>query len=150
MNTALVIGFGSSLRCDDAAGQRAAERFAARERDNIHSLAVHQLTPELVERLIQVELVVFVDATAVTNEGSVKAKKPRSTAGDGSLGHSCDPNWLLCLCNALYGHCPEAWLVTIPTTDLGIGEGLSATAESGVQDAVRLIEHLIMAGVDSA
>jgi hydrogenase maturation protease len=58
----LIIGYGNSLRSDDAAGIKVAETIATWQLPHVRSLAVHQLTPELAAELAAVELVIFVDA----------------------------------------------------------------------------------------
>jgi hydrogenase maturation protease len=150
MSGTLVIGYGSPLRRDDAAGPLLAERVAAWGRPDVRALTVHQLTPELAEPMSQARRVVFADATAEAPDGPVKATRLHPAAGDIASGHSSDPNWLMGLCQALYGRCPEAWLVTIPAADLGLGEGLSAAAAAGVEEALRLIEGMITEGAARA
>ena len=90
-------------------------------------------------------MVVFVDACA--EDGERKVCLRRLEAGPGTvMGHTCDPRWLLALAEALYGRRPEAWLVTIPAADFGLGGRLSATATAGVAVALRQINRLVHAG----
>jgi hydrogenase maturation protease len=137
----LVIGYGSTLHRDDAAGPLVAERVAAWDRQDVRALAVLQLTPELVEPLSQAGRVVFVDATAEGSERGVAVRRLLPGAG-ASLGHVSDPCWLLGLCQALYGHCPEAWLVTVPAAALNLGEGLTADVAKKVEEALLVIKRL--------
>jgi hypothetical protein len=58
------------------------------------------------------------------------------------LGHTGEPRELLALAEALYGRRPEAWLITLPAPELGFGEGLSATAEHGLAEALRQLRTL--------
>jgi hypothetical protein len=46
---------------------------------------------------------------------------------------------VLALCGAVYGARPPAWLVGIPVSDLGAGEGLSAIAAAQVEPAARRV-----------
>jgi hydrogenase maturation protease len=150
MSPTLVIGYGSPLRRDDAAGPLLAERVAAWGRPDVRALAVHQLTPELAEPMSQARRVVFADATVEEADGLARVRKVIPADGGVVSGHCSDPGWLLGLCQALYGRCPVAWLVTIPAADLGLGEGLSAAAAAGVEEALRLIEGMITEGAARA
>ena len=137
MNTRLlVIGYGNELRRDDGVGPRAARAVAAWQLPGVEGVAAHQLTPELAERIGEAERVVFVDA----GQDDVVLARP---VGPGrtaqALGHTGDPRELLALAEALYGHRPEVWLMTLPAPDLGFGEGLSAMAEHGLAEALRQI-----------
>jgi hypothetical protein len=60
-----------------------------------------------------------------------------------SIGHVSDPRSLLALALAVFGGNPRAWLITVPATDFAIGEGLSATAADGLEDALACIELMI-------
>ena len=56
------------------------------------------------------------------------------------LGHACDPAWLLALAKQLFGRHPRAWLLAVPVTDLGTGEGLSPATRRHFEEAVRVIQ----------
>ena len=56
--------------------------------------------------------------------------------------HAADPRALLALARDLFGHAPEAWWLTIPIADLGIGDGLSALAKRGAEIALQEIKKL--------
>ena len=144
MTPFLVIGYGNELRGDDAAGPCVARRVAGWGRPEVDGLAVHQLTPELAAALAGAEMVVFVDACAAGEEREVCVR--RLEAGPGAVvGHTSDPRWLLALAEAAYGRRPEAWLVTVPAADFGLGGRLSATATEGVAVALRQIDRLVHA-----
>src|SRR5579872_2398967 len=67
----LIIGYGSWLRGDDAAGRLAARRLAERGFDAVD---VHQLTPELADRVASAGTVVFLDADAGLAPGAVTVR----------------------------------------------------------------------------
>lgn len=138
MTPVLLIGYGNLLRRDDGIGRVVAERFVTRS--DVRVLTCHQLTPELTDELMRSERAVFVDATL---GGAAAVRLVSPTENPASLGHVGDPAWLLGLSKAVYGRCPEAWLVTVPVEDVGFGEGLSVDGERMVEVAVRLIEQLI-------
>jgi hydrogenase maturation protease len=135
----LVIGYGNELRRDDAAGLRAARAVAAWRLPGVAGVAAHQLTPEFAELIGAAERVIFVDA----GQGDVVRTRPMEPGRTAQvLGHIWEPRALLALAEALYGHRPEAWLITLPAPELGFGEGLSAAAEHGLAEALRQIRTL--------
>jgi hydrogenase maturation protease len=139
----LVIGYGSTLRGDDAAGPLVAEKVAEWGRTDVRALAAHQLTPELAETLAGARLVVFVDARHGSETGEVRAEPLEPADAAPTLGHVGNPRALLALARALYGRCPEAWLIAIPAPDLGFGDKLSPVAERGVAAALEEVRRLI-------
>ncbi len=142
---ALVIGYGNTLRSDDAAGPLAAEVVRDWALPGVVALAVPQLTPELAEPLASVRLAVFVDARVDSNDGpagvEVSLVEPSETSSP--FGHIGDPGSLLALAQAAYGVCPVAWLVTVPAVELGLGEGLSVRASRGLDEALGRIADLL-------
>ena len=67
LKPALVVGIGNTTRRDDAAGVLVAERVA-RLRPLADVIAVHQLVPEIAERMAEADVVVFVDASATASD----------------------------------------------------------------------------------
>jgi hydrogenase maturation protease len=141
--SALVIGYGNSLRRDDALGLHIAE--LARERcADAKILVVHQLTPELAEAVAQSELTVFVDARCDRlDEGVLRRELAADANVTPSIGHLGAPEALLALARALYGTAPRAFLVTAPAADLGVGLGLSASAACNVEAAACVVTALV-------
>src|SRR5262245_52371930 len=111
----LVIGYGNTLRRDDALGPLIAEEVARRNCPGVLALAVPQLLPELAPALANARLVVFVDA-AQCDLMQWQAVIPVRTWSP--LHHTGDPTWLMSLTQALYGTCPDAWLLHVPAFDL--------------------------------
>jgi hydrogenase maturation protease len=140
---ALVIGYGNPLRGDDAVGQEVAAAVARWGLPGVRALAVHQLTPELVEPLARARLAVFVDAYPARDGGGVNVRRLGRPHGPAALGHTGDPRFLLGLARALYGGHPPAWLVTVPGFEFGFGEALSPTARDGVRGALRQVARLL-------
>jgi hydrogenase maturation protease len=127
----LVIGYGNPLRGDDAAGLVAAARLGG--------LAVHQLTPELAERIAQADQVVFLDADANLAPGEIVVSPVEPAPGP--LDHYATPAGLLSLARAVYGAAPPAWLIGIGGEDFGLKEGLTPAAARAVEKAVRAARH---------
>jgi hydrogenase maturation protease len=141
MTELLVIGYGNELRGDDGVGPRVARTVAGWQRPGVRALAVHQLTPELVDELIDVEQVVFVDADAGA-EGMVCWRHVHPAGAPARLGHAGDPGWLLALADALTGRSPRAWMATIPARALGYGECWSPAAARGAKAVLHRIADL--------
>jgi hydrogenase maturation protease len=136
----LVVGYGNELRRDDGIGPRVAREVQRWGRPGLVGLEAHGLTPEVAEPLSRAEAVVFVDARR-GEEGGVRLVEvtPRQPS---CLGHTSDPGWLLALAESLWGHRPRAWLLTVPASDFGVGEGLSPPAMRGVAAALEQIREL--------
>lgn len=135
----LLVGIGNTLRRDDGAGAAVVERFVGRA--DCRVLVVHQLLPEHVDDLARYARVVFADAAIHATEVRL-APLALSSCAPG-LGHTGEPGWHLAFCESLHGCSPEAWLLTIPATDLGFGDGLSMATAEEVDEAVRLLEGQI-------
>jgi hydrogenase maturation protease len=142
---AIVLGYGNTLRGDDAVGPRAAEIILGWGLPGVTALALAQLTPELAEPIATARLAIFVDARIVGDEdpSEVEVQHLEPRQGVPLFGHSGDPCGLLAMALDLFGSCPDAWLVTIPSTDFGLGEELSGRACRRLEDALRRIESLL-------
>jgi hydrogenase maturation protease len=139
----VVIGYGNPLRSDDSAGPRAAEAIAAWRLPGVWAIGVRQLTPELAEPLSAARVAIFVDARLAEEGGRVRVRAIEPEGSDPAVGHASDPRSLLAFARALFGSDPRAWLVTVPATNLAVGEGLSPTAERGLAAALRTIAALV-------
>ena len=137
----LVIGYGNTLRSDDGVGPKVAEETAALALPGVRALACALLTPELAEPVSQAATVVFVDA-AVDTPREVQMRKLAPAESSQIIAHAATPAILLALARDVFGHTPQAWLLTIPVEELGIGEELSATARRGFATALQEIRKL--------
>jgi hydrogenase maturation protease len=145
----LVIGYGNSLRTDDGVGPYVATALASWELPGLLSVSVHQLTPELTELLASTEMAIFVDARLTSVGETVEIVPLELSVESGIHGHVCDPRSLLALARAVNGRTPRSWLVTVPTTDYSLGEGLSKTASQGAAQALDRIAEMVGAGLRS-
>jgi len=138
----LVLGYGSELRRDDAAGRIVAEALAERALPGVEARPLHQLTPELAEDLSG-RTVVFVDATVTREVVDVVALEPGD--GQGPMTHHVDPRGLLDLAASLDGPATAAWVVHIPAHDLGLGTELSEATAAAVDEALARVIALCQA-----
>lgn len=140
--TLLVVGFGNTLRQDDAAGPLVAERVAALGIPGVRALARPLLAPELAADLANTLSVVFVDATAADLHA---VELTRIMPGDAVhvATHAVNPRALLAMTEALYGNAPAAWLLQVPAEKFGHGEELSSLTKLGIEAAVGEIRALV-------
>jgi hydrogenase maturation protease len=139
----LLIGYGNTLRGDDALGPMAIERLRPLLPD-VECLSCQQLAPELAERLAECELALFVDAACDGEPGVVRTERLSPTPGGAaSLTHHVEAAALLELAHALYGRVPQAVLITGAGAAFGNREGLSEQGQQALTEICRLIPRLI-------
>ena len=138
----LVIGYGNTLRSDDAVGRRVAEAVAQLEVPGTVGLSCDLLLPELAEPVSRARRVVFVDATLDVSD-SVGFEPLVPADSTQLMAHAADPRTLLAMAREVFGHAPCAWWLTIPVQNLEIGEGLSRKARRGFDAALTKIRSLL-------
>ena len=137
----LVIGYGNELRGDDGVGPKVAAAVEALHLTGVRTLICQQLSPEHAEPVSQARLVVFVDA-AVDAPREVQFRKLEPAGSSQLMAHAADPRTMLALARDVFGHCPEAWWLTIPAGNTGFSEELSPEARRGLEKAVKEIQNL--------
>jgi hydrogenase maturation protease len=160
---ALVIGFGNIYRRDDGVGF--AVLNALRERlgrpplgvdedgydslqshDEVGTLLLHQLVPELAGDIAAYDLIVFVDAHVghvpelIYEEGLTACYKPAT------VSHTLHPCTLLAMVQEIFGRQPQGVLLSIRGYDFEFGEGLSDRTAALVPEAVERIWALVTEG----
>lgn len=137
----LVIGYGSDLRGDDAAGRRVAEAVADAAGDRVEVRSLVQLTPEVAADLVGRRLVVFVDAA--TDVTAVRVERIAPEVATPAATHHMNPRGLLALCGLLGGQPTQVALVSVPAHDLGLGTTLSPETEVHVARATGDVLELL-------
>ena len=135
----LVIGYGNTLRNDDGVGPRVAEALETLRLPGVNTLSCPLLAPEVAEPVARAERVVFVDA-AVDGPCEVRFRKLSPAGSSQVMAHAASPDTILALARDLFGHAPNAWLLTIPVVDLAIGDQLSSPAQVGVETAIQKLK----------
>ena len=134
----LVIGYGNSLCGDDGIGPHVVERLAAeagQENDPpTEYLALHQLTPELVEPISRADAVIFVDAEYGTTPGQITCSElsfsPSMIQGSsGAFTHHVNAPTLLETAMYLYDQRPTAYLYTMTGDNFDLGSSFSPAVE---------------------
>lgn len=138
----LVIGYGNELRSDDAAGLKVAEAAAGWKLPELRTLVCQQLTPEMAEAISEANAVVFVDAAVNPEDPSVQAFRIGPLDKGPHATHTGDPRGLLALAKQAFGHCPPAWLISVPGERFDFGEGLSPLAAEGMATAEERLREI--------
>ena len=145
----LVVGVGSPLRSDDAAGRNVAQQLIAADDGSgggpgpgTEVLVVHQLAPELAATMAGRRLVVVVDASVEVSD--VRVSEVTAGASSATFTHHADLAALVRL-TSLLGRPPQRVVtVALPAADLGLGEALSPTAHAAVAEAVAIVRRLCL------
>ena len=137
----LVIGYGNTLRGDDGIGPAVAREIDRLALPDVRVIVAQQLTPELAADLADARRVVFVDA-AITDT-PVRVAELAPDESDPPLTHAPHPGALLALARAIYGHSPEAWLMTVTGENFDHQEGLSELARAHVLLATSQLQRLV-------
>lgn len=120
---AVVIGYGSPIRGDDALGPLLADRLEAQGVPaGVQVVSRHVLTAELVPAIAAADLVIFLDAAVDGAPGQIREMPLRPDAGAVStMAHFLDPRELLAWAEVLYRSRPEAWLVSVAGASFDYG-----------------------------
>jgi hydrogenase maturation protease len=137
----MVLGYGNTLRSDDGVGPLVAETIAGLHLVGVETLVAGLLTPELADPISRVKTVVFVDAS-VDAPRDVQLRPCAPAESSQIMAHAADPKTMLALARDVYGHAPDAYLLTIPVENLAIGEELTPFAKAGMARAIELIQGL--------
>jgi hydrogenase maturation protease len=143
MPRALLVGYGNTLRGDDALGPLAIERL----RDlmpEVEFVSCHQLGPELAGLMATFDLAIFLDATSSGEPGTVRLERlsPEGSRA-ASLTHHLHPAVLLELAQTLYGRVPQAMLVTGAGASFENHEGLREAASRALVEMCRIVPRLL-------
>lgn len=149
MSGLLVIGYGNTLRGDDAAGVLAA-RAVARELPEARVIEATALLPEFAEEIARAHTVVFLDADVRTETPAVRDLLEEEE-GFTEDAHAFTAGALLHLAGRLYGAVPgRALLVGIPAGEFELGEALSPRTLRGIDEAVAAVRGIAAAGASPA
>ncbi len=143
----LVLGVGSELRSDDAAGRHVADAVGRAELADVEVVSVHQLTPELALDLAGRDRVVIVDAAVDVTEVTVTDIEP--VAGEQPFSHHLGPGTLLALAGQLDTAPSSVVVVSVPVHDLALGTELSTATAAAVETATARVLELLAAARDA-
>jgi hydrogenase maturation protease len=144
MQRILILAYGNPLRGADGVGWRACDELKAKLlRDEIEIVCLHQLTPEIAERVSWADAVIFVDAAQQGVPGEVGCHRLDALSGVVRFSHELTPVAILTLANELYGATPRAYTVTLNGQSFEHGETLSDAVSEGLPKLVGKVEQLV-------
>ena len=134
----LIVGYGNPLRTDDAFGWHASRLLAQVLAGlDVEVITCHQLTPELAEVLSRSRRAVFIDADAEGKPGEIHRRAIRPQAPSSvSFTHTCTPSGLLASALQLYGHRPQAIIITVTAQSFEFGDTLSPVVSATLPEVV--------------
>ena len=127
----LILGYGNTLRSDDALGIHAAHELQNFYCDDagVRVLATSQLMVELAEDVSEAQLALFVDAAEGGPPGRIFIECLAPEAQAVRFTHHCPPRTLLAAARHLYGRAPEAMSITMAGSSFEVGMGLSSEVQ---------------------
>jgi len=132
MNGVLILAYGNPLRSDDGVGWHACDELRSKfARDGVEIQCLHQLTPEIAERVSWADGVIFVDAAESGSPGEVRCTPVTASSQPARFSHQLSPLEILTLARELYGARPRAYVITLSGERFEHGMDLSnAVAEA--------------------
>lgn len=147
-NRILVIGYGNSIRGDDAAGWQAAVTLAREDdisRDpRVDITPTAQLSPELAADLARTDEAIFVDASCEGTPGEINVNSLEdSSIPLGEMPHALTPSDLAGLTRQIYDWTGRSTLVTITGRSFGFQQKLSPPVEAAFPELLQTIRKRV-------
>jgi hydrogenase maturation protease len=140
----LILAYGNPLRGDDGIAWRAAEELSVNfTAPELEIVCVHQLTPEMAEKVSWADAVIFLDAAEKGEPGEVRCTPLVEPFGDVRFSHQLSPVAILALAKQLYGASPLAYSVTLTGQYFDHGDTLSSTAAAALPHLVAKVNALV-------
>ena len=141
----VVIGCGNPLRGDDGAGWHAVDELEKNsDMDKIRFLKCRELGPELSESLSRSRHALFIDVSAKEEGGVVREELLLpSDPVTGLDAHGLEPESLLSLSEALYGHVPGSILLSVGGKSFGYEERLSDELAGPLKELVERAHSIL-------
>lgn len=140
----LILAYGNPLRGDDGVAWRAAEELSVKfTAPELEIVCVHQLTPEMAEKVSWADAVIFLDASEDGEPGEVRCKPLLEPFGDVRFSHQLSPVAILALSKQLYGASPLAYSVTLTGQCFDHGDTLSSAAAAALPLLIGRIQALV-------
>ena len=147
----LILAYGNPLRSDDGLAWRVADALEAKfPSSQVEILRLHQLTPELAERVSRANAVIFVDAASADageyRPGEIRIEEIHAEKAGAFLqsrfSHHLTPGLVVTLASQLYGARARAFSATLTGENFEHGESLSAAVHDSLPEFTTRIEHL--------
>jgi hydrogenase maturation protease len=141
----LILGYGNTLRGDDALGIHAAHAlhdFYCTD-GGIRVLATSQLTLEIAEDISQARMILFIDAAAAGLPGEIHSENLVPADEKVRFTHHWTPGTLLMLCKQLYGRAPSAVSLTMAVASSEVGVALSQEIEHRLPELLERAKAIV-------
>ncbi len=145
MPDVLILGYGNTLRGDDALGIHAAHAlhdFYCTD-GGVRVLATSQLTFDLAEDISQSKMILFIDAAAAGLPGVLHSEEVLPATEKVRFTHHWTPSTLLMLCKQLYGKAPAAVSLTMAIASSEVGVGLSQQIEHRMPELLERAKSIV-------
>lgn len=141
----LIIGYGNLLRGDDAAGALAARELDRyfQDDDEVETIAVQELTPEMAEIISRSSFVLFLDASNQGKSGSIVCAPVEPEDDSRHFTHHFTAATLLSLARQIYGQAPPAVALTLSGWSFALDSELSRRARERLPEFVRQAKETI-------
>lgn len=150
MPRVLIFAYGNPLRGDDGVGWIVgAELQRTLTSNEIEILQLQQLLPELAEKFVGADAIIFVDAICDGVPGAIQQKPLTATPGEVRFSHHLSPPDLLALGRQLYGATPKAFAVTLTGENFEHREELSELAAARIPQLASAVERLTIEILES-
>ncbi len=147
-NQFLIVCCGNELQGDAAVGTSVAMTISGWKLASVRAVVVSELTPALILELSEPNYVIFIEPCAEGDRARTAQICPVIAqplhSGDIYIeANQCSANTLLSLTRQVYGTCPQSWQIKIPTEDFRFARRLSATAQTGIDQALKTITQFL-------
>ena len=147
MKRTLIYGYGNPGRQDDGLGIALVERLKDRHADDPLSFVAfdsnYQLNIEDALTISEYDLILFADAS-VEDISTYTVSHVEASAKTEFTMHAMSPEFVLHLCQHLFGKFPEAYLLHIKGYEFELQEGLTQRAEANLNAAVDFAEAALI------
>lgn len=155
----LIVAYGNPLRSDDGLAWRVADALEAEfSSPQVEILRLHQLTPELAERVSRVGAVIFVDAASAEGgerlPGEIRIEEIHAEEAGSSVqtrfSHHLTPAVVVAMAAQLYSANARAFSATLTGESFEHGESFSAAVCNSLPQFITRIEALARQLISSA
>lgn len=140
-----IVGIGNTMRGDDGAGISVAEEVRSWDLPGVHVYLETQLLPELIPLIQHVSTLIIVDACLSVSATDMCEVAP-SHADDRAftLGHAVSVGEFLNMFAQVAPSVPRVWLLAIPAREFPYGQGFSHCTQSGITQALAILNDTLI------
>lgn len=139
----LLLAIGNDARQDDGLGWAFAQALEANPPPGWHLEYRYQLQVEDAALIAEYERVIFADATHEALPKGYTFQRLIPAVSFAFTTHALPPAAVLALCQQVYEHFPQAWVLTIAGAQWELEQGLGHTAQRHLQAVLEALPHLL-------